>query len=93
MRANHNWVTRMLTAAAILTCTIAPMYTIAAEPSLNQQLQWAAGWHGSVEKIKALLEKGGDANAKDKDGKTALSYASANNRFKIVSYLKAHGAK
>ena len=52
-----------------------------------------AAWHGRLEVVKFLIDKGADVNAKDKDGETALSLVSAKNQPEVVEYLKAHGAK
>jgi ankyrin repeat protein len=35
---------------------------------------------------------GANVNARDKDGKTALMYATENNESAVVRLLKAHGA-
>jgi len=39
-----------------------------------------------------LLEKGADVNVKDKDGKTALIYASENGHKEVAALLKSYGA-
>jgi hypothetical protein len=48
---------------------------------------------GQFEVVKVLLEKEADVNAKAKDGKTALMWASKNGHVEVVKLLKAHGAK
>lgn len=92
MRTNRNWVNGMVKRAAILACILFPLSGIAADFSLNEQLLRAAE-SGSLEQVKALLAKGGNVNARDEDGQTALSLASADNYPESVEYLKAHGAK
>lgn len=93
MRPNCTWVHRMLRTFAILACILLPaLPVIAAEPSCNEHLLLAAE-NGSGEQAKTLPARGGDVNAKDGDGDTALRLASARNQTKTVQYLKAHGAK
>ena len=46
---------------------------------------------GDLNRVKLLVEKGADVNAKDEDGKTVLDYASRNQE--LVDWLKEHGAK
>jgi hypothetical protein len=92
MRTKHNWAIRMLRTIAILACILAPVFAIASEPSANKQLMQAAE-EGTLEQVKDLPAKGGDVNAKDKSGRTALSLASAKKRSEIAQYLKARGAK
>jgi ankyrin repeat protein len=48
---------------------------------------------GNLEKVKQLLEKGADVNAKNKYGGTALMYASYQGHEEIVKLLKSYGAK
>jgi len=46
--------------------------------------------------VKALLEKGADVNARDNEGRTALTYAEKyglRNKGEIVRLLKDAGAK
>jgi len=43
--------------------------------------------------VKLLIENGADVNVKDKDGMTALMYASEEGYTEIVSLLKNAGAK
>ena len=74
MRTNRNWVICMLGAAAILACTLFPVFGFAADSSVNEQLLRAAE-EGSLEQVKALLAKGGDVNAKDDYRRTVLMRA------------------
>ena len=48
---------------------------------------------GDITKVKALLAKGADVNAKTNDGKTALMYAADKGYTEIVRLLKQAGAK
>lgn len=47
---------------------------------------------GKIQKVKALLAKGADANAKDNDGWTALMMASWKGHSEVVNVLLAKGA-
>jgi ankyrin repeat protein len=53
----------------------------------------AAARRGNLKVVKFLIDKGADINAKDEDGETPLSLASAISHPEIIQYLKAHGAK
>ncbi|MFH1117500.1 MAG: ankyrin repeat domain-containing protein [Pseudomonadota bacterium] len=53
----------------------------------------AGAWGGGLDVVKYLIDKGLDVHAKDKDGKTALSHAFAQDRSIVVEYLKVIGAK
>jgi len=44
---------------------------------------------GEVDFVKVLVEKGMDVNAKDKDGKTPLDWATENGNVDVVEYLAA----
>ena len=46
----------------------------------------------SVDKVKSLLKKGADLEAKDKDGQTALFRAAINGQLDVVKCLVEHGA-
>lgn len=74
------------------------MMTVGAEPSVetSRQLQgsaacWAAAT-GSVARLKALLEFGGDVYQPDADGRTALHVAVAENQVETASFLLQSGA-
>jgi hypothetical protein len=54
-------------------------------------LLYAAGWN-NFELVKMLLEKGAAVNAKDKNGRTALSIARTNENNQISDLLLEHGA-
>ncbi|MBU0600637.1 ankyrin repeat domain-containing protein [bacterium] len=48
---------------------------------------------GDISTVQALLAKGAEVNAKDKDGITALMEASAQGHIEVVQALKQAGAK
>ena len=48
---------------------------------------------GDFEMVELLIDSGADINAKDKDNKTALSYALKEGNTEIAELLKANGAK
>jgi ankyrin repeat protein len=54
-------------------------------PSVNAKLQYS-------EMVKALIDKGADVNAKDKDGQTALMLAAGGGYTEIVKALIEKGA-
>lgn len=58
---------------------------------LNEVLIEAAK-DGNMLVLKAALDKGADINAKDKNGWTALMWASKNGHSEIVNFLKEKGA-
>ena len=58
---------------------------------LNAKLVHAAA-NGNINKVKGLLEKGADANAKTRDGRTALLMAIRIGRLDIVKLLVENGA-
>ena len=47
---------------------------------------------GNFEKVKLLIEKGADIDAKDNDGVTALMYVSRAGDLEIAKYLLENGA-
>jgi ankyrin repeat protein len=52
-----------------------------------------AAFEGHNEVIEQLLAKGADVNAKDNDGNSPLSLATARSNTAVVELLKARGAK
>ena len=48
----------------------------------------AAALDGHTAAVQALLDKGADVSAKDKDGKTALKFAESKSHTDIVQLLK-----
>jgi ankyrin repeat protein len=54
---------------------------------LNQQFLDSVR-EGKIDKVKDLIEKGADINAKDNNGMTALMLASKNNRKEIVELVE-----
>ena len=52
-----------------------------------------AGFYGSLERIKFLLEHGADINLRDKQGNTLLMTAQKRGQKDIVAYLLAKGAE
>jgi uncharacterized protein len=62
-----------------------------AEPSLNEQLLQAAE-NGRPEQVNTLLTKGGEVNARDKNGQTALMAAAGMGHREIVKLLIDKGA-
>ena len=67
----------------------------AAEPGLGfTALMYAANSEaGSVEKVKTLIERGGDVNAKTADGSTALDFALRSGNSSAAEVLRKAGAK
>ncbi|MFH1096665.1 MAG: ankyrin repeat domain-containing protein [Candidatus Desantisbacteria bacterium] len=59
---------------------------------LNSELYCAAK-EGNTMAVKSLIDKGAKVNAKDKDGLTALIFATQNGHTEIVRLLKQSGAK
>ena len=58
---------------------------------INDELIDAAR-KGDINRIKKLLDKGADVNAKDKDGETALMAAALRGHTEIVQFLLNKGA-
>jgi len=55
--------------------------------------EWRAATNqGDLEKVRSLLERGTDVNAKDEHGQTALMNAAHAGRVDLVRLLVAHGA-
>lgn len=52
-----------------------------------------AGFYGSLERIKFLVENGANINIEDKDGETLLLEARRRGQIEIVEYLIAQGAE
>jgi ankyrin repeat protein len=52
-----------------------------------------AASNGEIEKVRSLLNKGAKVNAKDKDGVTALMWASEKGQTEIVNILLSKGAE
>src|ERR1044072_7119295 len=59
--------------------------------SLNEDF-FAAARKGDVAAVKALLDKGGDVNAKTNYGSTSLSYACDKGHVEVVKLLIERGA-
>ena len=91
MRTHPAGVNRMLGTALVLACILAHASAIAGEPSINQELLWAAET-GSLEQVKTLLSKGANINAKNEKGQTALMVAAWRKRLEIVRCLIDNGA-
>ena len=45
-----------------------------------------------IETLRSIISKGADVNARDKNGKTPLSFAINNGYIKIAELLRQHGA-
>lgn len=86
MRANHEWRTAMLTTAAILAYILLPVSGFAVEPSANDQQLRAAG-KGSLERIKDLLAKVEDVEARDRYYRMALIEAAKLGDVEVVKFL------
>jgi ankyrin repeat protein len=52
-----------------------------------------AASNGEIEKVRSLLNKGANVNAKDKDGVTAMMWASEKGQTEIVNILLSKGAE
>ncbi len=53
-------------------------------------LMYAANW-GDLELVKVLVEGGADINARDRYGRTALTFASGHEHTEIAEYLQSAG--
>ena len=51
-----------------------------------------AGFYGSVERVKFLVDRGANINLQDKDGETLLMKAHKRGQQDIVDYLLLKGA-
>jgi ankyrin repeat protein len=51
-----------------------------------------AAYYGNLPEVRRLVIEGTDVNVWNKDGYTALTWASANGRLEIVTFLLANGA-
>ncbi|MBM3299488.1 MAG: ankyrin repeat domain-containing protein, partial [Deltaproteobacteria bacterium] len=49
--------------------------------------------HGNLDAVRLLLDKGALVDAKNRQGFTALKYATRDGRKEIAELLKARGAK
>jgi tetratricopeptide (TPR) repeat protein len=58
---------------------------------INEEL-WSAAREGNTGRVKALLGKGADVNAKDSEGNTALTLAVKGGHGEIIKLLKQHTA-
>ena len=47
---------------------------------------------GEIKNVRALIAAGADMNARDKENKTALSYAKENDHDRVVKLLLSYGA-
>ncbi len=67
-----------------------------ADINLQEKLGWAplmrACYSGQEAVVRLLLERGANATLRNKDGRTALSYARTFKHASIVALLVAHGA-
>ncbi|EET90084.1 MAG: ankyrin repeat domain-containing protein [Candidatus Micrarchaeales archaeon] len=68
-----------------------PIFTDMLEERLNAKLVRAAA-NGNINTVKELLEDGADANAKTRDGRTALLMAIPGGHLNIVELLVKNGA-
>jgi ankyrin repeat protein len=91
MGTSCNWVNWTLGAAAIVACILLPVSSIAADPSVNEEL-FRAAENGYLEQIKGLLAKCREVNARDNDDQTLLMAAARWGNLEIVRLLIDKGA-
>ena len=82
--------TAKLRIGIVLLVFLVPL--IAYAQDLSSDLHSAAK-RGDITAVNALLAKGAEVNAKDKDGRTALMYAAGNGHTETVETLLAKGAE
>ncbi len=70
---------------------VVALWATVAVAGVNEDLR-AAAKKGDLPKVKSLLAKGAEVNAKDKDALTALMFASMNGHREIVELLLDKGA-
>ena len=61
-------------------------------PLLQAALRYAVGVEGRLDALDLLIDSGGDLNAKNTEGETALSLALKNNHLQIAELLIDYGA-
>jgi len=77
----------MLTALLLLACLSSVPVSAAAQ---NADLQQAA--EDNLDRVRALIDKGAEVNARDSTGRTALMVAAARNQVEILKVLLQKGA-
>jgi predicted LPLAT superfamily acyltransferase len=86
---NEKWLQLAVWLSLLVGALLIPAICSAAD--LNEDLIEAAR-KSDAEKVKALLAKGADVNAKTRYGATALSFASDRGSLEVVKVLIEHGA-
>ena len=76
----------------LLFLTVLAVFTANASAAMTDKDFIKLCESGTAEKVKTALADGTNANARDKDGRTALMAASANNSSKVVTALLDAGA-
>ncbi len=76
----------------ILFVLFSLLFTLPAGADINSALLVAVS-NGNSARVKELLEKGADVNAKDQNGTTALTIATGYGYTEIIELLKKAGAK